>query len=238
MKELIEQIRVLLASLEHAATQADQAMEFQALSGLELPDILCDVVDLLLPELKSLDAMIYIHLLRHSIVASGTPYVRTSQNRLKSAIKPNHVFQKTSGEISFVALRDALTRLEAIGAIRVEGEPNREGTLYRILLPEEIKVCRRRRAERFLRPIVETGDADPDFYNIRENRLKIYERDDYHCAYCMKQLTRFTATLDHVTPVREGGDNSAANLKTACLQCNSRKTARPLGDFLAERFPT
>jgi 5-methylcytosine-specific restriction endonuclease McrA len=38
-------------------------------------------------------------------------------------------------------------------------------------------------------------------YNIRENRLKVYERDDYKCKYCSKQLTRSTVTLDHITPV-------------------------------------
>jgi 5-methylcytosine-specific restriction endonuclease McrA len=47
-------------------------------------------------------------------------------------------------------------------------------------------------------------------------------------------LTRFTATLDHVTPVAEGGDNGFENLVTACFGCNSRKHKRPLGDFLAE----
>jgi hypothetical protein len=237
MKEIIEQIRTLLTSLEQAATQADQATEFRALSGLELPDIICDVIDLLMPELRPLDASLYLHFLRHSIIANGTPYVRTSRNRLQTSIKPTHTFKKTSGETSLDALRDALARVEAIGAIRQEGEPNREGTLYRILLPEEIKICRRRRAERFLRPLIAASEEEADFYNVRENRVKIYERDDYHCTYCEKQLTRFAVTLDHIKPVREGGDNSASNLKTACLQCNSRKRSRPLGDFLADRFP-
>ena len=41
--------------------------------------------------------------------------------------------------------------------------------------------------------------------------------------------------LDHVKPVAEGGDNSFENLVTACLDCNSTKQKRPLGDFLAER---
>jgi 5-methylcytosine-specific restriction endonuclease McrA len=76
-------------------------------------------------------------------------------------------------------------------------------------------------------------EHEADFYNVRENRLKVYERDNYKCRYCSKQLTRFTATLDHLTPVTAGGDNSFGNLLTACLDCNSRKNARPVGDFLA-----
>ena len=78
-------------------------------------------------------------------------------------------------------------------------------------------------------------DEIVDYYNVRENRLKVYDRDDYHCRYCGKQLTRFTSTLDHVHPVAEGGDNSIDNLVTACLECNSQKNSRPLGDYLASR---
>jgi 5-methylcytosine-specific restriction endonuclease McrA len=101
-----------------------------------------------------------------------------------------------------------------------------------VLLPEEIEICQRRRARNASLSVRTATEREADFYNVRENRQKIYERDNYHCTYCGKQLTRFTATLDHITPVSEGGDNSAENLKTACLQCNSRKTGRPLGDFL------
>ncbi len=35
-------------------------------------------------------------------------------------------------------------------------------------------------------------------------------------------------------PVSEGGDNSYDNLVTACLSCNSRKTGKLLGDFMAD----
>src|SRR5262249_45026354 len=76
-----------------------------------------------------------------------------------------------------------------------------------------------------------------DFYNIKENRLKVFERDKYICQYPGrgKQLTRFSATLDHVTPVSEGGDNSYENLVTASLQHNSQRGAQPLMDFLVPK---
>ena len=45
----------------------------------------------------------------------------------------------------------------------------------------------------------------------------------------------FTATLDHIVPVEKDGDNSFDNLVAACLTCNSQKTNRPAGDFLAEQ---
>jgi hypothetical protein len=133
-------------------------------------------------------------------------------------------------------VQEILRALETVGAIRKEGEPNRDGTPYRVLIPDEIEACRKFRAERTAtEPKGEIAAADIDYYNVRENRLKVYERDAYKCRYCEKQLTRFTATLDHVTPVAENGDHSFGNLVTACLNCNSRKHKRPLGDFLVEQ---
>ena len=39
-------------------------------------------------------------------------------------------------------------------------------------------------------------------------RVQAFERDGYKCHSCQTQLTRFTATLDYVTPIEEGGDDS------------------------------
>src|SRR5208283_546069 len=141
-----------------------------------------------------------------------------------------------SDTISQTQVRETLAALESVGAIRKEAEPNRGGTLYRVLVPDEIEACRNHRAARAAaEPKPEVSESELDYYNVRENRIKVYERDGYKCRYCGKQLTRFTATLDHVTPVTEDGDNSFGNLVTACLDSNSRKTGRPLGDFLAEQ---
>lgn len=231
----------LPTSLGQAATIPGHATQPETSSAPDLHDIICDVVDLLMPELKPLDAAVYIHMLRHSVVATGSSHLRTSRNKLQAGVvKAGHSFKPNNESgTSSEALRTAMARLEAIGAVRAESEPNRYGTLYRLFLPTEIKICRRRRrAERAQRRTVPPAESEPDFYNIRSNRLKIYQRDNYQCTYCSKQLTRFTATLDHVTPVCEGGDNTQANLKTACLRCNSRKSSRPVGDFLAATTPT
>ncbi len=105
------------------------------------------------------------------------------------------------------------------------------------MLPEEIEACQqyRHKINQENSTSAKSVDLTADHYNVRENRLKVYEKDDYKCKYCDKQLTRFTATLDHIKPVAEGGDNGLENLVTACLDCNSRKNSKPLGDFLAER---
>lgn len=241
MRETIDQIRSLLTQLEDEATSARPDGRDRAFSGLELPDIVRDAVDLLMPELKPYELSFYLYFLRHSIVENGTPYIRASRRGLQSGVVKSAYSGSTSGgkeadgaAASFKTVQQALEGLEKIGAIRQEGEPNRDGTLYRVCLPEEIEVCQHRRAVDKGRIVPSATENQADFYNIRENRSKIYERDNYQCTYCGKQLTKFTATLDHITPVIAGGDHSAENLKTACLQCNSRKTSRPLGDFLAE----
>jgi len=244
MKEKFAEIRTALDDLERQTEGAEAAQGRALVSGFELPDIIRDVVDLLLPELEPYEASLYLYLLRHSIVEEGSQHARVSTRKLQNGVvkstrtgSSSGGKDASSGSISLQKIRGALAGLEAIGAIRKKADPNREGTLYLILLPEEIPVCqeaRERRVETAF-PIIDPH-REVDFYNVRENRVKVYERDAYKCKYCRKQLTRFTATLDHVTPVTEGGDNSFMNLVTACLDCNSRKNARPLGDFLAERF--
>lgn len=72
-----------------------------------------------------------------------------------------------------------------------------------------------------------------------ERRAAIYERDNWECAYCgqgprdarnMKQA-RVVLTLDHLVPRCEGGDNSTANLVTACQRCNSSRQEKSWREF-------
>jgi len=209
-------------------------------SALERVEIVKDAVDFLFPRITPNEAACYLYLLRRSILANGEPYVRLSRSELtRSAVGSSHRRPRkgsTSKTIGLRTVQKALVALEKIGAIRKESEPNRQGTLYRVLVPDEIEACREAmRSQRAAEPRPVDAKAEADYYNVRENRHQIFERDGYRCRYCDKQLTRFTATLDHVTPVREGGGNGYANLVTACLDCNSTKTGRALGDFLAAR---
>ena len=236
MKEQLDQIRRLLDELEEGASPSSRPDTDRGFSALELPLIIQEIVDDLQPLLTPYDAAFYWYLFRHSIAENGSPHLRISTRNLRKSVVKSSYSNAAKNMISLGKVTEILRALESIGSIRKEGEPDRTGTLYRVLVPDEIEACRKFRAERTAaEPKPEVSESEIDFYNVRENRIKVYERDDYKCRYCGKQLTRFTATLDHVKPVTEGGDNSFDNLVTACLDCNSRKNKRPIGDFLAEQ---
>lgn len=232
MKEHISQIRHLLDELEQNAPTDTRSELGRDFSALELPSIIQEIVDDLQPLLTPYEAAIYWYLFRHSIAANGEPLVRVGQRELQGIIKQARNYESI---VSQGQIRKCLQALEENGTIRKEGEPNRDGTLYRVLVPDEIQACRGYRAERVAAQVKGQVDhEDVDYYNVRENRAKVFERDGYQCHYCGKQLTRFTATLDHLKPVSAGGNNSFENLVTSCLGCNSRKNRKPVGDFLAD----
>ena len=236
MNERFEKIRQLLSELEVEMDVGAAPVGDRDFSALELPLIIQEIVDDLQPHLTPYDAAFYWFLFRHSISKDGNPHLRVSTRNLRRAVVKSSYSYAAENTISWAKVQETLRALENIGAIRKEGEPNRVGTLYRVLIPDEIEACQKFRSERMASdPELIIAASDIDYYNVRENRIRVFERDGYICHYCQKQLTRFTATLDHVTPVAEGGDNSLENLLTACLGCNSRKNKRAVGDFLAEQ---
>ncbi len=169
---------------------------------------------------------------RISVMRNGTQFARISTRGLQAGVILSRSGQ--SIDLSYSSVQTALAGLETKGAIIKVGETARDGTLYKVMLPEEIAICQER-----MRSVVpeQTGQpinekADLDYYNVVMNREKIFERDEFKCRYCEKQLTRFTATLDHITPVSRGGDHSFDNLVTACLHCNSRRGNRPVIDAI------
>jgi DNA-directed RNA polymerase subunit RPC12/RpoP len=233
MKEEIKQIRELLDKLENNKKSETQPSFKESFELFELPEIVQSIVDYLQPILLPYESAIYWYMFRHSIIRNGDNDIRVSTRGLG---KPKTVIKSSSGQseaLSYSAVKDALAGLEDKGVIKKAGDPNRDGTLYQIFLPEEIELCTQRMKEIV---IEELPKVDPkkeaDYYNVKENRIKIFERDKYLCYKCGKQLTRFSATLDHIQPVSEGGDNSYENLVTACLHCNSKRGAKPIMDNL------
>ena len=56
------------------------------------------------------------------------------------------------------------------------------------------------------------------------------------CTYCGED--NFRMTIDHVTPVSQGGTNDPANLTSACWPCNQEKLSFTLEEWKAWRAET
>lgn len=68
----------------------------------------------------------------------------------------------------------------------------------------------------------------------RELKRDVWSKSDGHCWYCGMVLHR-TFSVDHVTPVYDGGTNDIANLVPCCKSCNSTKGNRSR-DYLREQL--
>jgi 5-methylcytosine-specific restriction endonuclease McrA len=58
---------------------------------------------------------------------------------------------------------------------------------------------------------------------IRYSKHNVFLRDGYVCQYCGDDVSKKTATLDHVLPVSHGGKTTFENTVTACGPCNANK---------------
>ena len=234
MNERLEQIRKLLAEVE-AEIKSGASAGNRDFSALELPLIIQQIVDDLQPQLSPYDAAFYWFLFRHSIANDGDPHLRVSTRQLRTAVVKSSYSQLDENPVSLGKVQQTLRALEDIGAIRKEGEPNRDGTLYRVMIPGEIEACRKFRAERTAsEPELKFPSSGIDEDSLHESRISVFERDGYVCRFCGKQLTRFTATLDHLTPAAEGGGDSFENLATACIDCNAKRSHRALENAAAK----
>ena len=58
---------------------------------------------------------------------------------------------------------------------------------------------------------------------VRFSKHNVFLRDRYICQYCGDDVSRKTATLDHVLPISHGGKTIFENTVCACADCNSNK---------------
>jgi 5-methylcytosine-specific restriction endonuclease McrA len=61
---------------------------------------------------------------------------------------------------------------------------------------------------------------------VRFSRSNIFLRDQFRCQYCGYRFPKAQLTLDHVTPVVQGGRKSWENIVTSCKPCNQKKGGR------------
>jgi len=67
-------------------------------------------------------------------------------------------------------------------------------------------------------------------------RARILARYGEQCVYCGGSFPAVELTLDHVEPLRIGGDQSEGNLVTCCRGCNTEKGGEAAWRYLA-RYP-
>jgi len=149
MNQRVEKIRRLLRELE-AELATGPRTESPAHSSSDLALVVQQIVDDLQPLLTPYDAAFYWFLFRHSIAKDSRPFLRVSTRRLSRAVVRSSYSQAEEPVISLGKVQETIRALESVGAIRKEGEPNREGTLYRVMVPDEIEACRQFRAERII----------------------------------------------------------------------------------------
>lgn len=61
---------------------------------------------------------------------------------------------------------------------------------------------------------------------VKFSRQNIYERDNYSCQYCGRQMPPEDLTYDHVIPKSRGGKTVWTNIVTCCVDCNRKKGGR------------
>lgn len=65
----------------------------------------------------------------------------------------------------------------------------------------------------------------------KKKRFEILKRDGFSCQYCGAHPPQVILQVDHITPIKKGGDNSEDNLITSCQPCNIGKGVVSLIDI-------
>lgn len=61
-------------------------------------------------------------------------------------------------------------------------------------------------------------------------RFEVFKRDSFTCQYCGRKAPDVILEVDHINPVKEGGENDILNLVTSCFDCNRGKRDLRLSD--------
>lgn len=184
----------------------------------KLQKIIEQYVDYLLPNLTPYEATMYIFLLRSAYIKNDSREVRIGKRTIGAKLGGARGKGGSTQVTAFSHVTELVKGLESKGCIKI-GDTNRDGTLYIILLPEEIPLVKEKLS-------IQQEPEEEDYFNNSEKRLIIFERDNWTCVYCGEKVTSANATLDHLIPQYKGGKNTEENLKTACLICNSIKSGK------------
>jgi 5-methylcytosine-specific restriction endonuclease McrA len=68
---------------------------------------------------------------------------------------------------------------------------------------------------------------------LTTNQIEYLTEIYTHCAYCGKELTSDNTHIEHIQPLSKGGAHSIDNVVLACKDCNLRKNAKTLDQWLS-----
>ncbi len=72
----------------------------------------------------------------------------------------------------------------------------------------------------------------------KRDRFEVFKRDKFTCQYCGRKPPVVVLNIDHVLAISAGGDGGVMNLLTACEDCNSGKSDKPLDRILIPSGPS
>lgn len=179
----------------------------------DLEALLGDLIDEVLPTIPPYEFALYALLLRMTGFQGGKVRIgkRSIGVRLGKGTR--------SSRSNYQHIGEKLDSLASAGFLSI-GDTAREGTLYEVRVPDDIAAVRERKMTALL------AEEEPDYYEDPALRESLLERDGWRCRYCGEAVSSGTATLDHLIPRALSGPNTADNLATACLTCNSIKAGR------------
>lgn len=223
---MLKEIKTIEVSVANLRKQYEKAFAKIPTDELvaEIPEIVKEIIKYLQPLLTPYEAAYYWYLFTKTIVETKRQEgVFSNRGLCSGVVWPSRATQATA--VPYTVVSEIMASLEAKSVIAKIGEPTRFGTAYRVFIPEQIEICRERMIAIHTPSVQSAADIETqiDYYNVKENRVSLFERDAYTCYKCGKLLTRWDATLDHIIPVSRDGKNTKDNLITCCLFCNSKR---------------
>lgn len=65
----------------------------------------------------------------------------------------------------------------------------------------------------------------------KEDREKLYNEYDGYCAYCGEKIDIGDMQVDHIIPLKKGGEDELWNMICSCRSCNHYKSTLTLEQF-------